>query len=216
MPPHTNTKVNLKAVADRVGLAPCSVSAVLNATPASRTIPQATKDRIFRAATELNYRPNFWARSLRTKRTRMVAVVARDFGHPAVAKVVAAAQNRLQGQGYLLVLGTLSPGDTAHFPTYLQQRGIEGVIAIDAGLREDADFPVATVDLSYLSSSELMGAGIKSWLDDLGVSAAEAIVRAVEGSKPARQLAAQSKVASSPLALASSRVELRQGNRDTA
>jgi DNA-binding LacI/PurR family transcriptional regulator len=38
-------------------------------------IPQRTKDRVFRAAAELNYRPNLWARSLRTKRTRMVAAI---------------------------------------------------------------------------------------------------------------------------------------------
>ncbi len=59
--------VNLRTVAARVGLAPCSVSAVLNSTPASFSIPQHTKDRVFRAAAELNYQPNFSARSLRTK-----------------------------------------------------------------------------------------------------------------------------------------------------
>jgi hypothetical protein len=216
MPLHTKNQVNLKAVADRVGLAPCSVSAVLNNTPAAGSIPQATKDRIFRAATELNYRPNFWARSLRTRRTRMVAVLSRDFGHPAVAKVMAAAQNRLQRQGYLLVLGTLSAGDAARFPMDLQQRGIEGVIAIDAGLHEDADFPVAIVDLSYLSSKKLIGDGINSWLQDLGSSAAETIMREIEGTKPARQALTQPRIASAPLELAAARAELRPGNRDTA
>lgn len=216
MPLHTKNQVNLKAVADRVGLAPCSVSAVLNNTPASGSIPQVTKDRIFRAATELNYRPNFWARSLRTRRTRMVAVVSRDFGHPAVAKVVAAAQNQLQRRGYLLVLGTLSATDTAHFPMDLQQRGIEGVIAIDAGFREDTDFPVATVDLSYLSSTQLLGEGINSWLQDLGSAAAETIMREIEGTKPARQVSTQPKTASAPLELAAARAELRPRSRDTA
>ena len=55
--------VTLKTVAERVGLAPCSVSAILNNTEASRAIPQRTKDRVYRAASELNYRPNYWARS---------------------------------------------------------------------------------------------------------------------------------------------------------
>ena len=52
------TVANLRAVADRVGLAPCSVSAVLNKTAAASGIPQQTKDRIFRAAAELNYQPS--------------------------------------------------------------------------------------------------------------------------------------------------------------
>ena len=87
-----NKAVNLKAVAARVGLAPCSVSAILNHTEAARAIPQATKDRVYRAAAELNYRPNFLARCLRTKRTRMVAVLAPGLDRSAVARVVAAAQ----------------------------------------------------------------------------------------------------------------------------
>ncbi|MGZ4816504.1 MAG: LacI family DNA-binding transcriptional regulator, partial [Terriglobales bacterium] len=78
--------VSLRTVAERVGLATCSVSAVLNNTPASRGIPQHTKERVFRAASELNYRPNLWARSLRTKRTRLVAAVATDIGGAPVAR----------------------------------------------------------------------------------------------------------------------------------
>ena len=53
------TAPNLRAVAERVGLAPCSVSSVLNNAPAAQAIPQSTKERIFKAAAELNYRPNF-------------------------------------------------------------------------------------------------------------------------------------------------------------
>ena len=187
MPQNTKSKVNLKTVAERVGLAPCSVSAVLNDTPASRTIPQTTKDRIFRAASELNYRPNFWARSLRTKRTRMVAVVARDFGHSAVARVVAAAQERLHRRGYLLVLGTLG-SDSTYLPSYLRQRGIEGLIAIDAALPETTDLPVAAVDLSYLSSTGLIGSGLELWLQDLGASAAEAVIAEIDGTAAATSI----------------------------
>jgi len=187
MSPHKKDKVNLRTVAERVGLAPCSVSAVLNDTPASRTIPQTTKDRIFRAAAELNYRPNFWARSLRTKRTRMIAVVTNNLGHSLVAKVVAAAQERLCRKGYLLVLGTpIEPG--IEFHTSLQQRGIEGLIVIAATVPHDSDVPVAAVDLSHLSSTESIGDGIDVWLEHLGASAAQTIVDEIEAAKPARHV----------------------------
>jgi len=190
----TQSKVNLKTVADRVGLAPCSVSAVLNNTPASRTIPRETRNRIFRAASELNYRPNFWARSLRTKRTRMVQVVARDFGHPAVAKVIAAAQERLHRRDYLLVLGTLVASDSALFRAHLQQRGIEGVIAIDAALPRELDFPSVMVDLSYLTATQTIGEGVESWLKDLGASAAENIMAEIDGTKPSTPSLIQSTI----------------------
>lgn len=172
------TKVNLKAVAKRVGLAPCSISAVLNATPASRTIPQATKERIFRAAAELNYRPNLWARSLRTKRTRMIAVVTPDFGRAAVAKIVAAVQERLQRRGYLLVLTTLDSKATNHAIQF-QQRGIEGLIAIDSLVSRAMDLPIATVDLSYLDPDSLTDS-ISRWLSELGTSAAEEVIGKIE------------------------------------
>src|ERR1700675_1169485 len=100
------TMVSLRTVAERVGLAACSVSAILNNTPASAAIPQRTKDRVFRAAAELNYRPNLWARSLRTKRTRLVAAITSDIGLAPVARVIAGVQRLLHRRGYLLALGT--------------------------------------------------------------------------------------------------------------
>src|SRR4030095_13938938 len=74
--------VTLRTVADKVGLAPCSVSAVLNNSQAALAIPQRTKNRILRAARQLDYPPNFSARSLRTKRTYTVALITSDFGNP--------------------------------------------------------------------------------------------------------------------------------------
>lgn len=59
-------RVTLRTVADHVGLTAGTVSAVLNSTHAARRIPQATKDRIFTTARELNYQPNPLARALRT------------------------------------------------------------------------------------------------------------------------------------------------------
>lgn len=179
------TASNLKAVAERVGLAPCSVSSVLNNSPAAQAIPQSTKERIFQAAAELNYRPNFWARSLRTKRTRMIAAVTDDFGSPAAARVIAAAQERLQRKGYLLALARFDSADTHHPHAQFQQRGIEGVIAVETALPELEELPVATVDLGGLTPSDIPEKSVQSWLSELGISAAESIMRHIEtGASP--------------------------------
>jgi DNA-binding LacI/PurR family transcriptional regulator len=172
--------VNLKTVAARVGLAPCSVSAVLNNTKAARAIPQKTKDRVYRAAAELNYRPNILARSLRTKRTRMVAVIAPSLGRSGVARVVTAAQHRLHQSGYLLVLATYDGGDPNHLCAQLQQRGIEGVISIDANLPAQMTMPVTSVDLGYTTSATHVSDQTQVWLPELGDAAAEAIMRQIE------------------------------------
>lgn len=179
------TAPNLRAVAERVGLAPCSVSSVLNNAPAAKAIPQSTKERIFRAAAELNYRPNLWARSLRTKRTRMVAAITPDFGYPAVARVIASAQERLQRKGYLLILARLDSADTPYAHAQFQQRGIEGVIAVEAALPPELDLPIATVDLTGLAPLDFAEESVQSWLSELGISAAESVMRNIEtGASP--------------------------------
>jgi len=176
-----NKSANLRTVADRVGLAPCSVSAVLNDTAAAKAIPQSTKDRVFRAAAELNYRPNLWARSLRTKRTKMVAALATDFGHARVARVIAGLHNRLHQNGYVLVLGNIDSGDLQHFRSQFQQRGIEGVIAIDTGIPCEMELPVASVDLGYLTRAEPLAENLRAWLTSVGEAAAETIMAQIEG-----------------------------------
>jgi DNA-binding LacI/PurR family transcriptional regulator len=71
--------VTLKAVAEPVSLSPGTVSAVLNNAPSAEHTPEHTRSHIL-AARELNYRPNFFARSLRKKRTYTIGVIAHDIG----------------------------------------------------------------------------------------------------------------------------------------
>ncbi len=193
MPDHKPT-ANLRTVADRVGLASCSVSAILNNTAAARAIPQATKDRVFRAAAELNYRPNLWARSLRTKRTRMIAVVSSDFGRGAVARVIAGAQSRLDRKGYLLALTSAGNGEAHQDSAHLQQRGIEGLIAIDGGVTREIQLPVATVELGYVMGSEMSADDMTSWLAALGESAADTIIRQIENDALPRRMNVDAKM----------------------
>src|SRR5467141_1606260 len=67
-------KVTLKTIAQHLGLTPGTVSAALNNSPAARSIPEHTKNRIIEAAQALNYRPNFFAPTLRLKRTYTIGV----------------------------------------------------------------------------------------------------------------------------------------------
>jgi len=180
---------NLKTVAAKVGLAPCSVSAILNDTEAARAIPQATKDRVYRAAAELNYRPNLVARSLRTKRTRIVATVAPGLGGLSVARVVAAAHSRLHKSGYMLVLA--APDESDRMWAQFQQRGIEGVISIDANLSPQVNIPVTCVDLGYDTSVSNVPDLLQSSLTELGDAAAEAIIQQIETGAGSRRLRLQ-------------------------
>jgi len=179
--------VTLKTVAELVGLAPCSVSAILNHTEAARAIPQHTKDRVYRAASELNYRPNHWARSLRTRQTRMVAALVPDFGRSNVAHVVAAAQQRLHREGYLLVLITSDDEDASRFCAYLQQRGIEGLISVDVNAPGLLALPVVSVAIDCSSAGDSSAHSMRDRLLELGETAASTVIRQIENPSLARR-----------------------------
>ncbi len=209
--------VSLRTVAERVGLAPCSVSAVLNNTPASWAIPQRTKERVFRAAGELNYRPNLWARSLRTKRTRVVAAVTSDIGRAPVARVVAGVQKLLQRRGYLLALASFDcASEWNTIPVQLQQRGIEGVIAIDAILPQELALPVSSVELEYMDFPEPLADEMRVWLSDLGESAADTVLRQIEKETVPRRMKVVPKLPNAYFDLPSERLGVEVDARERA
>src|ERR1700751_957717 len=96
--PKHSTAVTLKKVADHVGLTPGTVSSVLNDAPSSRSIPQRTKNRILAAARELNYRPNFFAQSLRKKRTYTIGVIVEEIGDASVSIVISGNRQTLRSK----------------------------------------------------------------------------------------------------------------------
>src|SRR5438445_1383828 len=95
--------ITLKAVAQHVGLTPGTVSAVLNDSPSARSIPEETKNRIRTAAKELNYRPNFFARTLRNKRTYTIGVITEEIGDSYGSAIVSGIEQYLRQRDYFFL-----------------------------------------------------------------------------------------------------------------
>ncbi len=108
--PETTT---LKMVAEHVGLATGTVSLVLNHTPQSMTIPQHTRDRVFAAAREMNYRPNPFARALRTKQTPITPQDVHEISSGSRALVFIGAEDFLRAVHALRQAGLRVPGDVS-------------------------------------------------------------------------------------------------------
>ncbi len=70
--PKDGDPVSLKDLAVHLGLSPTTFSLVLNDSPQAVSIPAETKKRIFDGARELNYRPNYLARSLRVQKINRI------------------------------------------------------------------------------------------------------------------------------------------------
>ena len=139
--------ITLKAVAEHLGLTPGTVSAVLNDSPSARSIPQTTKNRIRAAAKELNYRPNFFARTLRNKRTFTIGVIAEEIGDSYGSMVISGIEAYLRKKDYffLTVVHRHDPVLLDRYSHMLTERGVEGFITVDTTVHETPSLPTVAV-----------------------------------------------------------------------
>ncbi|MGB8457896.1 MAG: LacI family DNA-binding transcriptional regulator [Candidatus Acidiferrum sp.] len=142
-----NKKVTLKTVAKHLGLAAGTVSAALNNSPAARSIPEHTKKRILAAAQELNYRPDFFARTLRVKRTFTIGVIAEEIGDAYGSQVISGIEKYLTGENYffLTVVHRHDPKLLAAYSQMLVERGVEGFITVDTSILAEPSLPTVAV-----------------------------------------------------------------------
>jgi LacI family transcriptional regulator, galactose operon repressor len=98
--------VTLKAVAEHLGLSPATVSLVLNRSPNADSIPQETQERVFAAARELAYRPNYLARSLRNQRSHTVGVVVPEISAGYASGVMSGIEDHLLSEGFFYLVAS--------------------------------------------------------------------------------------------------------------
>ena len=139
--------ITLKAVAQHLGLTPGTVSAVLNDSPSARSIPQETKNRIHAAAKELNYKPNFFARTLRNKRTYTIGVIAEEIGDSYSSSIISGIEQYLRQKNYffLTVAHRHDPELLCRYSQMLSERGVEGIITVDTTVNDVPSLPTVAV-----------------------------------------------------------------------
>src|ERR1700691_3952413 len=143
----TQPVVTLRSVAEHVGLTASTVSAVLNNSLASRSVPDRTKSRIVAAARELNYRPNYFARSLRGNRTDKIGVILEEIGDAYGSLVISGMERYLRERNFFFL--TVAHRHDKHllatYSTMLLERGVEGFIIVDTSLTEQPPLPTVAV-----------------------------------------------------------------------
>lgn len=94
----------LADVAARAGVSVSAVSRVLANHPAAR-VSDETRQRIQRAARDLNYRPNFAGRALKSARTDVIGLVMPDLTNALFTEMLDGAEEEARQHGYMLLLG---------------------------------------------------------------------------------------------------------------
>ena len=132
-------------LADYVGLAPATVSLVINRVPVADSIPNETQQRIFEAALgKLNYRPNFFASSLRSQRSFTIGVMVPEVSEGYAALVMSGIEDHLLNEGYFYFVASHRhrPDLIDEYPKLLLSRSVDGLIAVQDALA--ARFPAAS------------------------------------------------------------------------
>lgn len=130
----------MRDVARLAGVSQSTVSRVLSETVTSPVpISEETRQRVLSVVEELGYQPNMIARSLRTQRTQMIAVMIGDISNAFYHPIVRAVQDYARSRDYDVLI---SNGDhlyenEARFLQTVLRRPVDGVIMAPHRLTAD-------------------------------------------------------------------------------
>ena len=139
--------VSLKQLAEHLELSTTTLSLVLNDAPSAVSIPRETKERIFNAAKELNYRPSYLARSLRVQRTHTLGVIVPDLSDGYSAMVLGGVEAALSQEGYFYITASHMHHEELleKMTRLLIERQIEGLIAVATPMPFKPELPVVSI-----------------------------------------------------------------------
>lgn len=148
-------QATINDVAIRARVSKTTVSHVINAT---RFVEVETRQKVFQAIQELNYRPNAIARSLTTKRTGTVGIVVSDASNPFFGELLLGVEEVLRPENYALII--CNTNETleyeAHYLNLLLNQRVDGIIAaatsqpwIELSKAEVQHTPVVFVDRTF-------------------------------------------------------------------
>jgi DNA-binding LacI/PurR family transcriptional regulator len=147
--------VNLRMLADHLELSQTTVSLVLNNSPSAKSIPQETRNRVTEAAERLNYRPNYFARSLRQSRSMSVGVLAPDLSEGYFTRVMSGVVQELTAAHYFYFTAChdWKRDLIEKYPRMLVERAVDGFLLLNTPA-DHIEVPVPVVAISAHSAVE--------------------------------------------------------------
>ncbi len=128
-------------VARACGFSVSTVSIVLSEAPLSQNIAPSTRERVQVAARQLGYHPDAYARSLRSRRSQTIGVLAYDLSDPFCVPIVRGIQAALQPACFLPLLIDAQTKRSLFDAcmTMILERRAEGVIVIASWVFEETN-----------------------------------------------------------------------------
>jgi LacI family transcriptional regulator len=132
----------MQDVARLAGVSQPTVSRVLNRSKTTIPVSEETYSRVMIAVRQLGYRPNMTARSLRTQKTQMIAIMIADISNGFYHPIVRAVQDTAHAHDYDVLIANSDHvyANEKHFCEAVRRRPVDGIIIAPVHLTyEDID-----------------------------------------------------------------------------
>lgn len=161
--------VNIKDVAKYCGVSSMTVSRALNN---SKEISYETKEKVLKACRELGYKPNSAAKSLITKKTKMIGLIIPDIANQYYANVSKGASSFIETYGYGLILcnSDRKKVNEKGYLDFLTEGRVDGIIILPVNPQKEdyedvakqiplvmADNYAEGLDVSYVANDNYYG-----------------------------------------------------------
>ncbi len=145
--PERNECVTLRTLASHLGLSLTTVSVVVSDSPAAQVIPLATRKRILAAASELQYRPNYFARSLRKRRSMSVGVLVPEMSEGYFTLVMNGVEEYLMAAKYFYLLAShyWQPSLLEEYPKMFLERSVDGILLVNTPTPTRIQVPLVSI-----------------------------------------------------------------------
>ncbi|MHB8626912.1 MAG: LacI family DNA-binding transcriptional regulator [Aggregatilineales bacterium] len=124
--------ITMRDVANLAGVSQSTVSRVLSKSPTALPISDDTHQKVMHAVAQLGYHPNVTARSLRTQRTNMIAVMIADISNPFYHFITRTIQDIAHQRHYDVLIANTDHRyeDERRFSETLLRRPVDGVVMV--------------------------------------------------------------------------------------
>ena len=169
-------RVSLKDIAVKVGVSTALVSYVVNGQEKEMRVGAEVVKKIRQALKEMNYVPNYVARSLKYGKTQTIGLVVTDIANPFFSSMVRCVEDEASRYGYTVIIGSSDENceKSRHLVETLLNRQVDGIIIVPTDGCHDyvealvnEDFPLVMVDryIPELSSNHVVLDNFKASYD---------------------------------------------------
>jgi len=164
-------RLNLKTIAKQAGVSTATVSNVINGN--HHKVSRTTIEKVQRIIQELGYEPNATARSLASKRSRIIGVVVANidqqdhfFSNPHYAHLLALLEKHIRAQGYYMMLRCVTASQDSL--QLLRSWNVDGVIYFGTFpedipvIQEQVSIPVVFID-AYAKERRYVNVGVDDY-----------------------------------------------------